>query len=201
MPGLLLHSDLFLSIQNVLWFFMAGERIAVEYLLAQSDRGDLLVPLQHGEMGIALPEMQVESQEDETHPDVTICDPADLSFKTSHPPSCLNTHVDSFNSSSQETSVASDGSHFPDSDIEDISSGVPRPSAPDGRYDSRGVPGWEAVDNLAEYLVGLNRTITALSTTEISQIVRLYSCLHAIDQSPTKYSLKCKKKTLPGPWR
>ncbi|KAF4070232.1 hypothetical protein AMELA_G00291360, partial [Ameiurus melas] len=39
-----------------------GERIAVEYLLAQSDRGDLLVPLQHGEMGIALPEMQVESQ-------------------------------------------------------------------------------------------------------------------------------------------
>ncbi|KAF4079367.1 hypothetical protein AMELA_G00177090 [Ameiurus melas] len=35
-----------------------GERIAVEYLLAQSDRGDLLVPLQHGEMGIALPEMQ-----------------------------------------------------------------------------------------------------------------------------------------------
>lgn len=101
MPGLLLHPDLFLSIQNVLWFFMAGERIAVEYLLARSDRGDLLVLLQHGEMGIALPEMQIEGQEDEMHPDVTMCDPADLGFDTSHTPSCHNMHVDSFNSSSQ----------------------------------------------------------------------------------------------------
>lgn len=71
----------------------------------------------------------------------------------------------------------------------------------DSRCDSRGVPGWEAVDNLAEYLVSLNRTITALSTNEIAEILRLYSNLHAIDQSPSKYSLKCKKKILPGPWR
>ncbi|RXN26736.1 Carboxyl-terminal PDZ ligand of neuronal nitric oxide synthase [Labeo rohita] len=104
-----------------------NERIAVEYLLAQSDRGDLLSPMEHSE--ITPPEMQ------------------------------------------------------------------------DSRCDSRGVPGWEAVDNLAGYLVSLNRTIIALSTNEIAEILRLYSCLHAIDQSPSKYSLKCKKNVLPGPWR
>lgn len=71
----------------------------------------------------------------------------------------------------------------------------------DSRCDARGVPGWEAVDNLAEYLVNLNCTIKALSTTEIAEIVRLYSSLHAMDRSPSKYTLKCKKKTLPGPWR
>ncbi len=57
------------------------------------------------------------------------------------------------------------------------------------------------MDNLAGYLVSLNRTITALSTNEIAEILRLYSCLNAIDQSASKYSLKCKKNVLPGPWR
>ncbi|KAI7800442.1 hypothetical protein IRJ41_003392 [Triplophysa rosa] len=118
---------------------MSDERIAVEYLLAQSGRGDLLYPLEPGE--ITLLEMQVEVQEDE----------------------CL-----------------------------DITN---------RRCDSRGVPGWESVDNLAGYLISLNRTITALSTNEIAEILRLYSCLHSIDQSPSKYSLKCKKKILPGHWR
>ncbi|KAA0721279.1 hypothetical protein E1301_Tti022327 [Triplophysa tibetana] len=59
----------------------------------------------------------------------------------------------------------------------------------------------EAMDNLAGNIISLNRTITALSTNEIAEILRLYSCLHAIDQCPSKYSLKCKKKILPGPWR
>ncbi|RXN24414.1 hypothetical protein ROHU_006177 [Labeo rohita] len=40
--------------------------------------------------------------------------------------------------------------------------------------DSRGVLGWEAVDVLAAYLVGLNRTITALSSQEEADIVQLY---------------------------
>lgn len=53
----------------------------MEYLLAQSDRGDLLSPLEHGEVGITLPEMQVEVQEDECL-DVTICDAADISLDT-----------------------------------------------------------------------------------------------------------------------
>ncbi|KAL1265138.1 hypothetical protein QQF64_003165 [Cirrhinus molitorella] len=48
------------------------------------------------------------------------------------------------------------------------------------------------------YLVSLNRTITALSTNEIVEILRLYSFLHAIDQSPSKYSLKCKKRFWKG---
>lgn len=67
--------------------------------------------------------------------------------------------------------------------------------------DSRGFPGWEAVDNLAEYLLNLSRTITALSTTEVAEILRLYSALHAIDKRPSKYTLKSKKRTLSGPWR
>lgn len=71
----------------------------------------------------------------------------------------------------------------------------------DSICNSRGIPGWEAVDNLAGYLVSLNRMITGLSTNEIAEILRLYSYLHAIDQSPSKYSLKCKKKILSGPWR
>lgn len=67
--------------------------------------------------------------------------------------------------------------------------------------DSRGVLGWEAVDALATYLVGLNRTITALSSQEEANIVQLYMALHAMDKVPSKYSQRVKKKTLPGPWR
>jgi len=67
--------------------------------------------------------------------------------------------------------------------------------------DSRGVLGWEAVDSLAAYLVGLNRTITALSSQEEDNIVKLYMALHAMDKVPSKYGQRVKKKTLPGPWR
>ncbi|KAK1893377.1 50S ribosomal protein L2 [Dissostichus eleginoides] len=52
------------------------------------------------------------------------------------------------------------------------------------RCDSRGVEGWEAVDDLAKYLVQLNRTITALSVGETDEIVRLYSKLHQMDKQP-----------------
>lgn len=51
----------------------------MEYLLAQSGRGDLLSPLEHGE--ITLPEVHVEVQEDECL-DVTICDAADIGLDT-----------------------------------------------------------------------------------------------------------------------
>ncbi|KAJ3582515.1 hypothetical protein NHX12_000529 [Muraenolepis orangiensis] len=51
------------------------------------------------------------------------------------------------------------------------------------------------------YLVNLNRTMTALSTAEIAEIVRLYSTLNDVDKARSKYNLKCKKSTLLGPWR
>lgn len=69
------------------------------------------------------------------------------------------------------------------------------------RCDARGVPGWDAIDNLAEYLVNLNCTITALSITETTEIVQLYSCLHDMDKRSFKYHLKSRKETLPGPWK
>lgn len=56
---------------------MTDERIAVEYLLNQSDRGDLLGPQQHHELGIVLPDLQVEVQEEEC-PDVTISNAEDI---------------------------------------------------------------------------------------------------------------------------
>lgn len=61
--------------------------------------------------------------------------------------------------------------------------------------------GWEAVDALAAYLVGLNRTITALSLQEEAEIVRLYMALNPMDKVPSKYGKRAKKNTLTGPWR
>lgn len=58
---------------------MPGELIAVEYLLAQSNRGDLLsVP---DEIGAILPEMLEEVQENEC-PDVTIPQATDILFES-----------------------------------------------------------------------------------------------------------------------
>ncbi|XP_039655399.1 uncharacterized protein LOC120558453 [Perca fluviatilis] len=157
-----------------------GERIAVEYLLAQSNRGDLLSAQK--EIGAIPPEMLDEAQEDEC-PDVTVPQATDISFQSSSQESTLESGVFSSPASSP----------FEDSG--------PITSTLDSRCDPRGIPGWEAVDALAGYLVSLNRTITALSNSEIVEILRLYSSLDPIDKSPTKYSMKSKKKTLSGPWR
>ena len=46
--------------------------------------------------------------------------------------------------------------------------------------------GWDAVDNLAGYLVGLNRTITALSLKEEADIVQLYTALHDMDKKHSR---------------
>lgn len=59
---------------------MAGERIAVEYLLAQSNRGDLLSAQK--EIGAIPPEMLDETQEDEC-PDVTVPQVTDIYFQSS----------------------------------------------------------------------------------------------------------------------
>lgn len=52
--------------------------------------------------------------------------------------------------------------------------------------------GWEAVDALVAYLVGLNRTITALSAKEETDIVHLYIALHAMDKTPSRYKIVIK---------
>ncbi|XP_023184849.1 uncharacterized protein LOC111607158 [Xiphophorus maculatus] len=201
-----------------------GERIAVEYLLAQSDRGDLLGPQQDSELGVILPEMPANAQEDS--PDVTISDVTDILSESPHDmlqcesqlempsPNILFLQEESSPMSSQETSIdstpaspthaaASVGGQLTDdhsfsgpsscSQVDQVSQ--------ETRCDYRGFPGWEAVDSLAEYLLSLNRTITALSTTEVENVLQLYSNLHAMDKQPAKYTLKTKKSTLPGPWR
>jgi len=61
-----------LPINNVLKM-IAGERIAVEYLLAQSNRGDQLIAHQND-----MPEVPPEEPEDETEIDTTVCHAADL---------------------------------------------------------------------------------------------------------------------------
>ncbi|KAI4832565.1 hypothetical protein KUCAC02_015528 [Chaenocephalus aceratus] len=55
-----------------------GERIAVEYLLAQSDRGDLLGPQQDSELGTIVPDRQVDVQEEEECLDITISDAVEI---------------------------------------------------------------------------------------------------------------------------
>lgn len=61
-----------LSINNALKI-IAGERIAVEYLLAQSNRGDQLLAHHY-----AIPEVPPEEPEDESEIDTTVCHSADL---------------------------------------------------------------------------------------------------------------------------
>ncbi|XP_063732884.1 uncharacterized protein LOC134859990 [Eleginops maclovinus] len=179
-----------------------GERIAVEYLLAQSDRGDLLGQ-QHGELGLILPDLQVDVPE-EDFLDITISDATETLSESPHHES-PSLHADS--QSLDAVEICSEGQPEAQSEDELAISPPHSPSfhadasSQDSRCDIRGVPGWEAVDSLAEYLVDLNRTITALSTAEIAEIVRLYGNMSAMDKAPSKYSLKSKKKTLPGPWR
>uniref|UniRef100_A0AAV2J5X8 Uncharacterized protein n=1 Tax=Knipowitschia caucasica TaxID=637954 RepID=A0AAV2J5X8_KNICA len=57
----------------------------------------------------------------------------------------------------------------------DLLAPAPAPENPSqtSQCDSRGVVGWESVDALAAYLVGLNRTTTALSAKEEADIVLL----------------------------
>ncbi|KAG7224678.1 hypothetical protein INR49_011432, partial [Caranx melampygus] len=61
----------------------AGERIAVEYLLVQTNRGDLLAPKQMAE----IPSQLLEDDEDEL--DATVCMPAELRAGDPDPPSAV----------------------------------------------------------------------------------------------------------------
>ncbi|XP_030850896.1 uncharacterized protein LOC105441414 [Strongylocentrotus purpuratus] len=167
-----------------------GERIAVEYLLAQSGKGDLQSEAQLDE------EFGIEEVNEEETIDATVCQSADVNVPDRSPTLEAEGGSTDEDSSAQQIPPAI---QFPSSDI-DSDPSSPR-ATPDSRCDARGIPGWEAVDRLAGYLVTLNRTITALSTTEAAEIVRLYSKLDQLDKSATKYSMKTKKKQLTGRWR
>ncbi|CAM4652081.1 unnamed protein product [Leuciscus chuanchicus] len=134
-----------------------GERIAVEYLLAQTNRGDLLAPSQVSEIPSQLLEEEDEPDDTISMLDI-VCQSAEIG--AGDPPSA----------------VAGDAE--------------PGPLVTEtSQCDSRGVVGWEAVDALAAYLVGLNRTITALSAKEEADIVHLYTALHAMDKKPSRYKI------------
>lgn len=68
------------SINNVSKI-IADERIAVEYLLAQSNRGDQLIGDHSG-----IPEVPSEEPEDDSGFDATVCHAADLRAGDSDPP-------------------------------------------------------------------------------------------------------------------
>ncbi|XP_027132529.1 uncharacterized protein LOC113745221 [Larimichthys crocea] len=149
-----------------------GERIAVEYLLAQTNRGDLLAPKQ-------MPEIPTQVlEEDEDEPDATVCMPGDLGAVEPDAALCQSAELGA-GGSAVEDQVSLEGDTEPGPLVAETS-----------QSDSRGVVGWEAVDVLAAYLVDLNCTITALSVKEEADIVRLYAALHAMDKAPSRYSQK-----------
>ncbi|KAE8292620.1 hypothetical protein D5F01_LYC09992 [Larimichthys crocea] len=153
-----------------------GERIAVEYLLAQTNRGDLLAPKQ-------MPEIPTQVlEEDEDEPDATVCMPGDLGAVEPDAALCQSAELGA-GGSAVEDQVSLEGDTEPGPLVAETS-----------QSDSRGVVGWEAVDALAAYLVDLNRTITALSVKEEADIVRLYTALHAMDKAPSRYSPKSQEE-------
>ncbi|XP_059895233.1 uncharacterized protein LOC132448177 [Gadus macrocephalus] len=155
-----------------------GERIAVEYLLEQTNRGDLLAPSQASISEIPLPVLEEEEEEDDAISMPAISVPA-ISVPAISVPAIS----------------------VPAISVPAIS--MPASVTETSQCDSRGVPGWDAVDALAAYLLALNRTITALSAKEEADIVRLYAALHAMDRKPSRYTQKAKKKSHAsgGPWR
>lgn len=62
--------------------------------------------------------------------------------------------------------------------------------------DSLGVPGWNHVDRLAEYLVGLKGL--AQITSVVDRIVNLYSCLNEYDKGRTVYSPRHRDQLTTG---
>ncbi|XP_056456676.1 uncharacterized protein LOC130390633 [Gadus chalcogrammus] len=148
-----------------------GERIAVEYLLEQTNRGDLLAPSQASISEIPLPVLEEEEEEEE---DDAISMPA-ISVPAFSVPAI------------SVPAISVPAISMPAISMPAIS--MPASVTETSQCDSRGVPGWDAVDALAAYLLALNRTITALSAKEEADIVRLYAALHAMDRKPSRYKI------------
>ncbi|XP_030205935.1 uncharacterized protein LOC115538683, partial [Gadus morhua] len=187
-----------------------SERIAVEYLLAQTNRGDLLAPNQ-------VPEVPSQVLEEEDEPDDTISmtdilcqsaaigagDPPGAVVGDAEPgPLVTQVQVLEAEEEPDDTISMTDHTGDPPGAVEDDDEPGPLVTET-SQCDSRGVVGWDAVDNLAGYLVGLNRTITALSMKEEADIVQLYTALHDMDKKHSSYTQKARKKgqTSGGPWR
>ncbi|XP_038077536.1 uncharacterized protein LOC119745321 [Patiria miniata] len=193
-----------------------GEQIAVQYLLAQTGKEDLQTAVADEEIGSTLPAPQSDEPPDDDVLDATVCEASDVNMNVPVAQSSSPRHSRHSPSRSPYRSPSPKSyrpARFPFQESRTPSPTGPGPSPShrspspeshsasppeDIRPDSRGLRGWGAVDNLAKFLVGLNRTIT---NTEAEEVVRLYGKLEAMDRSPVKYSLKTKKRHLPGPWR
>ena len=60
--------------------YITGERIAVQYLLSQTGKGDLLTPQPDSEIGTTLPVPEAEELQEVDFTDVTVCDAADVNM-------------------------------------------------------------------------------------------------------------------------
>ncbi|XP_069115959.1 uncharacterized protein [Argopecten irradians] len=194
------------------------ELIAVDFLLAQSGKGDHRPSetFDKDDEKRFLPELDVEEATEEVEFDCTVSSAVDIEHLPDTPkvPSsqgpvhmslcdrcgvCLNTgemvtHAITCTSTVQKIR----DSPSPDMQISEEE----EDSFLNTRHDAHGFPGWEKVDTLSAYLVDqLDTTATSLTVSESNQIIRMYAGLHQIDKSPTKYARKSKKEVLPGPWR
>ncbi|KAL2079587.1 hypothetical protein ACEWY4_025331 [Coilia grayii] len=208
-----------------------GKRIAAEYLLAQTNRGDLLAPSQVSEVPLQVlapsqvseVPLQVLDEEDEPDHTINIHDIIWPSAEIGAGGDPGAKEGDAGAAGGDPGAVEGDAGAAggdPGAVEGDAGAAGGDPGAVEGdaeaagdiehgplatetsQCDSRGVVGWRAVDDLAAYLVGLNREITALSAKEEAEIVRLYSALDSMDKAPSRHATgrkDTKGKTLPIP--
>ncbi|XP_078657398.1 uncharacterized protein LOC144903286 isoform X1 [Branchiostoma floridae x Branchiostoma belcheri] len=208
------------------------ELMAIQYLLAQSARGDLTASVvRDDDVGSLLPELVLEEADEEDLLDVTVClaehiwsgnqvtgviEPTASRRKASASAttdsavtatssatrdhtagatsSATRDHTASATSSATRDHTASaTSSATRDHTASATSSATTSQDAQGSRDDAQGVPGWDAVDNLAAYLLSLDLSATALSAAEAKNIVALYAKLSDCDKGVTKYKRKAKR--------
>ncbi|XP_041483787.1 uncharacterized protein LOC121430546 [Lytechinus variegatus] len=187
--------------------YAGNEKIAVEYLFAQSGRGDLLAPEQSPDLGSRIPDVQEEEKVEESLDDRTVCGAVDVNLDITQ----VAKRQVSVPAEQQEPPITAElqqqDSQTPLEQQETPSPAhsptLPPESTPqeDTCSDHRGIPGWKAIDKLAAYLVSLKRDITALAGSDEHQIIRLYNLLDEADKAPFVYGPKSRRRSLQGPWR
>ncbi|XP_078571514.1 uncharacterized protein LOC144859102 [Branchiostoma floridae x Branchiostoma japonicum] len=188
------------------------ELIAIQYLLAQSGRGDLNPSVvRDDDVGNLLPELNLEEANEEDNVDATVCLAEHIRSENSEGLSEVVLGATAARGTATSTSscdvleppwsstsscdvLEPPGSSTSSCDV--LEPPEPSTSSQDdqeSQYDARGVPGWEAVDNLAAYLLCLDLSATALSAAEANNIVALYAKLSDCDKGATKYKRKAKQ--------